>query len=234
MKKLLLITVIELCFIIPGVSQNYDLKRNINSCLGELDNFWRMKFSQKNMYWKAPKRYFYDKSNTINTDCGLIEGEPNVSYCSADNNIYGSMDLLNELSNQFNNGLVWFILSHEYGHAVQAQLNLDIKLSFDKELQADCIAGVFFNDMSKQRRVEKQDITDIHNFFKEYADDKRDIFTLITAKGSHGNSEQRYSAFESGYFTGSVNACLKEYNIANQTTDLVNGLIELFKPVDKN
>ncbi|GAA3414380.1 hypothetical protein [Streptosporangium vulgare] len=48
---------------------------------------------------------------------------------------------MNGLYEEMGDGSVYVIIPHEFGHAVQAQLNTTFRLNVEQELQADCYAG---------------------------------------------------------------------------------------------
>jgi len=201
MKTLILFLVLAT----PSIAQltMKDYERNVNM-------FWSEKFSQKELNFEIPEVYYYSQSKPINTACGLLS-ELNAHYCSADNNVYISTDLMKMFSQKgMNISFFYGLISHEYGHAVQNQLGIKNDYSIESELQADCLAGIYFKQSHQEGRVNINDALTLHYFYKDVADKyltKNDIYK----KGTHGTFENRINAFKRGFEKGSVNACIQDY-----------------------
>ncbi len=76
--------------------------------------------------------------------CGLLSTE-NAWYCSADNHIYYDDNFLRTLYRATGVAAPTVLLAHEYGHHIQSIIGLPA-VSVRAELQADCLAGMFFGD----------------------------------------------------------------------------------------
>lgn len=104
---------------------------------------------------------------------------------------------------------VAFILAHEFGHHVAdelaSQLSLTEPVGKDMELLADCLAGNWA-------------YTAYYNDLLEAGDWEEGIALLeilgdvdIRTESSHGTAEERIAAFQTGYDTGDVLACVNTY-----------------------
>lgn len=227
MRKLSLITTFLICSL-SAYSQSFDYKKECQVAINMLDDFWINKFRVKDLSLTIPQRAFYSKEYPIQTKCGTV-GEPNAFYCRLDNSISLSNDLFSMLALKYNNnGLFYFILSHEYGHLVQTQLNMDLPLSVFSELHADCLSGVFFNDLAKKGIVEQTDIVAIYSFLTDFST-KNAGWDNILNEDAHGDGQTRYKAFTVGYNVGSVNTCKAEYNNDPSTDRVVKQLAEIYK-----
>lgn len=227
MKKLLTTASIVLMFATSAFTQTLDFFKEVNQSYSLLGSFWGTQFKRGNLKFNNPSKIIYSTENPVNSACGIIQ-EKNAALCTGDNTIYISKDLFQELAQKYNNGVFYFIIAHEYGHSIQEQLQIERVLTFDREQQADCLAGVFFNALSHYNLVENKDITNINNFFKDTSK-KDNFFSNITSDESHGNSEQRFAAFNYGYKIGNTDQCFKNFNIGNQGKEIANDLIKLFK-----
>jgi predicted metalloprotease len=100
---------------------------------------------------------------------------------------------------------VYFIIAHEWGHAVQERLDVRLRdVAF--ELQADCIAGAELNGAAQDGsiRFEEGDADELGQAIKSTADD----FPWNKAT-DHGDVNQRISYFNKGW-QGGITACLPQ------------------------
>jgi predicted metalloprotease len=111
------------------------------------------------------------------------------------------------------------VLAHEVGHAVAMQLGHASRLAYDNESTADCLAGAFARQASRDGSLEKGDVEEA--FFgmaaagdpePELTGDRRiDRRILVRAAVmGHGTREQRTANFRAG-LDGGAGACLAEF-----------------------
>lgn len=74
--------------------------------------------------------------------CGPLSTE-NAWYCSADHRIYYDDNLLRAMYRSTGIAGPTVLMAHEYGHHIQSIVGLP-QFSVQAELQADCLAGMFF------------------------------------------------------------------------------------------
>jgi uncharacterized protein len=78
-----------------------------------------------------------------NPTCGGIyaDGSGNAYYCPAEDYLAWDWELLAEnfLDEAIGDSFVYFVIAHEWGHAIQERLDLSLQ-SVASELQADCFA----------------------------------------------------------------------------------------------
>lgn len=154
------------------------MDRLINLATQDLNAFWNVEFGQSGWTYTAPytlQGYDY----AIETPCGeaLLW---NAFYCGTDHNIYYHVSLLAQIftSDDFGDFGMVTVLAHEWAHAIQAQMPLQMVPAFvkrDRELQADCLAGAYAQYLSDGRsqvlRLEEGDLEEGATFLYSIGDD---------------------------------------------------------------
>jgi predicted metalloprotease len=155
-----------------------------------LNSFWGGIFQRMGLLFIPP--IIVPHSSVQATSCG----SSNLAhYCASDNTIHLNMGVLTRLAYKVGDSAAFFVIAHEYGHSVQAQLGLlQTKVPpFALELQADCLAGVFFAASKKVGVLEKGDL------------EEGTMTAMMTgdynySQGNHhGTPQQRKSAFLNGF-----------------------------------
>lgn len=141
--------------------------------------------------------------------CGDEQGEyqPNAFYCPVGDFIaWDAEELIPRLNADFGPLLVAVVMAHEYGHAIQARLNVQAQPTIVLEQQADCYAGGWVGDVKAGRSTA----------FQQIQPDQLDstvagILQLRDQPGSsalapqaHGNAFDRVGAFQDGFERGAV------------------------------
>jgi len=154
------------------------------------------------------------------TACGPIAPIPNAMYCAGDRTIYLVPQFLQEQEQQFGDFAPIAILSHEWGHHIQALLGIigtgpPTKTS---ELQADCLMGAFTRYADDQALLDYGDFMEELNAAQEAGDD---TFLPEDAPGAHGLPEERIKALTKGYGGGPASGCGLPLNAAPQSPTTV-------------
>ncbi|MEA5425449.1 neutral zinc metallopeptidase [Arcicella lustrica] len=201
-------------------------KQEIDDSIKEIENYWKMKFSQKELTFIPPSVYYYNKENPITTACGTS----NAFYCGGSLSIAISKDLLEVVQNKYDFKVIRYIIAHEYGHSVQHQLQKSSILSIDKELQADCLSGTFLFNIEKNKVTAEPtiNINTLWNLLSDFSEGNQGL-KILTDPQAHGDAQSRMRAFKTGYEIGSVNRCLKDYNIQQQSLNLIESIFDIFK-----
>jgi hypothetical protein len=158
------------------------------------------------------------------TACGPIAPVPNAMYCAGDRTIYLVPQFLQDQEQQFGDFAPIAILSHEWGHHIQALLGIIGTGPPNKtsELQADCLMGAFTRYADDQALLDYGDFMEELNAAEEAGDD---TFLPEDAPGAHGLPEERIKALTKGYGGGPATGCdlpLSGGQVVNQsvsTTD---------------
>ena len=168
------------------------------------EEFWKQQFQQFGETYR-PIRDFIPYSGDAGPSCG---GEPSVPnnafYCPDGHFIAYDQGWMEGLWNEMGDGSVYVIIPHEFGHAIQAQLQTSFSLNVQLELQADCYAGGTLSALVGAGAL----TTD--------PGDENELFVSLAAAGdptddwlnpaAHGTAEQRQSSFAKGY-QGGVSTC---------------------------
>ncbi|MEV0380130.1 neutral zinc metallopeptidase [Nonomuraea sp. NPDC050643] len=168
------------------------------------EEFWKQQFQQLGRDYQ-PVRDFIPYSGESGPSCG---GEPSVPnnafYCPAGHFIAYDQSWMRMLWEKMGDGSVYVIIPHEFGHAVQAQLQTSFALNVQLELQADCYAGATLSALVSAQALTPEE------------GDENELFISLAAAGdptddwlnpsAHGTAEQRQASFVKGY-RGGVGAC---------------------------
>ncbi len=164
-----------------------------------LNQVWIEQFRRLGQSWIPPQAFWYE--TPIQTPCGIM-GRGNAQYCPRNHAIYLHHSFLRQVSHRAGEFAAVTVLAHEYGHAVQALLNLEWMNQYpvQEELQADCFAGVYARAAGAQGFLEAHDLQAARRQSYLSGDP-------VFHWGSHGTPLQRLGAFQLGFNRG-VEACL--------------------------
>jgi len=174
-----------------------------------LNEFWTQELqAQYRLDFDTPDRYEYYRGDG-NPFCGGQDfpGAQNAYYCFVDTDEYVAFDLnwfTSYLDDHPGGATTFLILAHEWGHAVQdtwveQQPNTDVwNPPYRKELNADCLAGVWMADALRRGTVieESGDADAIFGWLWEHGSGP------WFNPGDHGTQEQRQQAFSDGVAQG--------------------------------
>jgi predicted metalloprotease len=172
-----------------------------------LDDFWTRELGAGGLDFDAPDRFEFYTGDT-NSPCGpdQVPGAQNAYYCPVNGDEYIAFDvdwLASYLDEHPGDATTFLVLAHEWGHAVQdsweeQEPGADSWTGPARELNADCLAGVFWDNGVREGTV------------IEEMGDADAVFTWLAEGGSgtwmdpgdHGTAEQRQIAFSDGYANG--------------------------------
>lgn len=177
----------------------------INVAANDLNAYWAGVFEANNLTYYQPSIATFS-SRRARSDCGTLEASYGPLYCPYDHTIYLPEAFLQMEYDQVGDYAVVVIVSHEWGHAVQAQLDILGRdyYTIQTELQADCLAGAYSEyatTRSENVIVEKGDVEEGAQSLFLAGDDR-----LWFEPGAHGSGEQRAVAFTDGLANG-VTVC---------------------------
>lgn len=178
-----------------------------------LDEYWTTEATRLGVSFEAPGFVVFE--NAIQTGgCGVGQPEAGPFYCPGDSKVYIDLGFYEKLEQQLDfdgDFALAYVLAHEYGHHIE---NLQGMLgggrsnaeSVKVELQADCYAGAWGGWIDEEGRITAEDFDEAIRAANAVGDDaiqgsgaNQDTFT-------HGSSEQRETAFRTG-FDGGPAAC---------------------------
>lgn len=142
-----------------------------------------------------------DPNETVTCN-GSVPEAGNAFYCGLDDSLVWDAGLMLDAYSE-GDAIVWFIVAHEWGHAIQARLDPSILWAAD-ELEADCFsaAALFGAAQDGLMEFEDGDAAEIANGITALSDG-----TPWTTVEDHGDPFDRIDAFNDGR-QGGVNACL--------------------------
>ncbi len=124
----------------------------------------------------------------------------NAFYCPDGHFIAYDATWLQSLYDQLGDGAVYIVIPHEFGHAVQNQLQSTHEFTVQSELQADCYAGGTLKGLIDGGRLQAQEGDDAELMANlEAAGDPTDAWW---EPGAHGTGPQRQLNFARGLDRG--------------------------------
>jgi hypothetical protein len=173
----------------------------INVAAYDLNAYWAEVFETNELTYQQPGVAMYG-SRQARSACGTLDANYGPLYCPFDHTIYLPEVFMQLQYDHVGDYAVVVIVSHEWGHAIQAQLNIlgGDYYTIQTELQADCLAGAYSEyatTRSENVIVEKGDVEEgAHTLF--LAGDDLPWFE----PGAHGSGDQRADAFNNGLGNG--------------------------------
>lgn len=192
------------------------------------EDAWGKIFQQNG--WGAypePKLVLY--SGSTRSACGLGQAAMGPFYCPADQKVYLDLSFFREMGQRlgahgdFAQG---YVIAHEIGHHVQNRLGVLAQvdkirsqgnqrqanaISVLSELQADCLAGIWANELQRQGDIiEPGDIQEALNAAAAVGDDrlqKQQQGYVVPDAFTHGTSQQRMTWFQRGLQSGNISQC---------------------------
>ena len=197
--------------------QEEELVQFVSFVLDDLQTTWAQLLPG---YHKARLVLFRDATHSA---CGTGQSEMGPFYCPGDEKVYIDLSFYGELRSRFGapgDFAQAYVLAHEVGHHIQRLTGVDERVrgagggneaSVRMELQADCFAGVWAKHTDQARHIlEQGDIESALRAAASVGDDtiqKRTQGYVVPDSFTHGSAQQRVRWFQTGFATGSVQAC---------------------------
>lgn len=180
------------------------IDEEVADAIDVVDYFWSTHFDD---FYVGGDRYTppADFIPYVASDLPTCGGEPveadNAFYCYPDNTILWDQNLMDAAYAQ-GDSVVYLIIAHEWGHAIQSQIS-DDSLWTAEELQADCFAAAALYGAADDEYFawEPGDTAEITNALTDLADE-----TNWTDIEDHGDPLDRIDAFNDGRTMG-VEGC---------------------------
>ena len=199
--------------------QRARVEAHLRQTLRDLELFWANAYESMGVpFAPTPRAVFTRPGGTADHACfgGPTPDPYGAFFCPADRTIYISLEMERRIvfgdrtTTLLPDGAIgWFptewVIAHEYAHGVQADLGLPLgAISKPSELQADCLAGVFFAWREE--------------FFTGSfgVDEISQALTVMYAVGDyefdhpdhHGTPIERQAAFIAGWREGQPSECI--------------------------
>jgi uncharacterized protein len=206
-------------------AQPKNMEQFLTAVTKDVDAYWTKAFKDSGLPEPKVSYKWIPAGQTAASACGDEDGtlgDSAAAYCPGDDTIYisekfatdiynGTLDKVLPGSSQgygrtVGDFSVAYIVAHEYGHEVQAELGL-----FDEygqqvptmafELQADCYAGTWAKSAYQENRLQDGDV-------QEALDAALAVGDFDTADpGHHGTPEEREQAWNGGFESGDPSSC---------------------------
>ncbi len=171
-----------------------EFERDLEGAVGSAESYWR---SRVQGFDPVDDIVPYLRGGEVS--CGR-EAIPdnNAVYCPAGDFIAYDADWAVAAFQQLGDAFLYYLLGHEYAHAVQAQVGTQHEFAIQVELQADCMAGAYIGDSvrAKVLTLEDGDLDELRTGLIAVGDDQGQPWF---APDAHGTPEQRTQAFFNGY-----------------------------------
>jgi predicted metalloprotease len=176
---------------------------DVRSAVATVDAYWRRGFEAADRRYRPVSRvYSYDPSDG-SSHCGPYRDVPrNARYCTVQNDIAFDGAWMTREYERIGDAFVYYVIGHEYAHAIQEQLGVTHQFNIQQELQADCLSGASLGGAVRagELRLEPGDIDELRKGLREVGDPQNVPWFDPNA---HGSPAQRDTWFARGFDGGS-------------------------------
>ncbi len=199
--------------------------RFVSFVLDDVQVVWDDVFERSGIDYQDAQLVLY--RDAVESGCGVAPSAAGPFYCPTDGKVYLDLSFYDTLKQRYGapgDFAEAYVLAHEIGHHVQAQIGTMTEmrraqqaqpaaaneLSVALELQADCYAGVWAASADSRGLMERGDLEEGQGAASSVGDDRlagragripnQETFT-------HGTSAQRVQWFRTGFETGDPSAC---------------------------
>ncbi|GBF05889.1 hypothetical protein DAERI_060149 [Deinococcus aerius] len=199
----------------------------VDRILASTDQVWSGIFAKAGRTYTKPTLVLY--SGATPTACGQGSAAAGPFYCPLDNKVYLDTSFFAQMDRRLGGGgdfAYSYVIAHEVGHHVQNELGIADQVtraqqgarseaeanrySVALELQADCFAGVWGNQVSSLANLTEADVREAINTATAIGDDtlqRQGQGYVVPDSFTHGTSQQRVNWFMTGFKSGDPNKC---------------------------
>lgn len=195
----------------------------MTSVLEEVDGFWVNEFRRAGQSYESARYVLVPPGGSAPSNCGPMDASVGAAFCVGpgsvheEDRIYAEVGWMeSEIYNEFGDNAefaVASVLAHELAHHVQHQAGLiragsphyccDL-VSYNVELHADCLSGIWARSLSGQQRLEPGDFEEAIRAARQAADL---VILDPRREGVHGTPAEREAFYRQGYNQGTADAC---------------------------
>ena len=189
-----------------GTMTAEEFQHDAEGAVSGAEKYWSARFSSSGQRFSPVRRVIvYQRAGEVACGGDALP-ENNAVYCPAGDFIAYDVDWAVRAFRRIGDAFVFYLLGHEYAHAVQVRLGIEHQYTIEQELQADCMAGAYIGDSVRQGALtlDEGDLEEFQNGLLAVGDDPDQPWF---APGAHGTAEQRTKAFFEGY-QRSLDVCL--------------------------
>ena len=190
---------------VDGTTTPEEFQEDLTGAMSVAEEYWQARFKESGEQFVPISQLVpYQRRGQVACGSEAIP-ENNAAYCPAGDFIAYDVSWALEAFRQIGDAFVYYLLGHEYAHAIQARLGITHRYAVEHELQADCMAGAYIGDTVRVNalRLDSGDLEELRQGLLAVADDPGQPWF---APGAHGTGKQRTTAFFQGY-DGSLRAC---------------------------
>ncbi|MFG2102886.1 neutral zinc metallopeptidase [Micromonospora echinaurantiaca] len=181
-----------------GTTSVAEFQQDVRDAQSIAERYWAQQFQASGQQFRPVRRVIpYQRGGEVT--CGGQEiPRNNAVYCSAGDFIAYDVRWSVGAFRQVGDAFVFYLLGHEYAHAIQVRLGIRYSFTIQQELQADCMAGAYLGDSvrAKVLTLDEGDLDEFRDGLLAVGDDPDQPWF---AEGSHGTAEQRTESFFRGY-----------------------------------
>ncbi|POR48116.1 KPN_02809 family neutral zinc metallopeptidase [Bosea psychrotolerans] len=204
-----------------------EMGRFVSAVLAQNEDVWTKVLPQQaNTRYQVPRLVLY--SGVDRSGCGTAQAAMGPFYCPPDKKVYLDLSFFQEMQRKLGGGgdfAYAYVIGHEVGHHVQNLIGILPKanqlrersserdanaISVRIELQADCFAGVWANNIQAMGRIDQSDVDEAMKTAAAIGDDKLQKASqgvVVPDSFTHGSSAQRTRWFTTGLRSGSMQSC---------------------------
>jgi len=205
-----------------------ELEQIVCGGANDVQAYWATELPQSlGQQYRGARTVFF--TGQVGTGCGQATSQTGPFYCPADERVYVDLAFMQQLEKELvgkpTDLAEQYIVAHEFGHHVQNVLGTSDKVSRHEqsdqrnahlyseglELQADCYAGVWINNVAQRGLLDSNDeVGEAFDAANGVGDD------YIQSRGgggvdpdsfTHGTSAQRKKWLDVGISTGDPRQC---------------------------
>lgn len=185
---------------LEGTDTVAEFRQDIRGATSIAEQYWKAQLGAAGIGFR-PVQQILPYSRDGEVDCA---GQPltrnNAAYCPAGDFIAYDENWAFGQFRDIGDAFLFYLLGHEYAHAVQVRLGIQAAFTIQQELQADCMAGAYIGDSARGEKpaltLAEGDIDELREGLRSVADAPGQPWF---AEGSHGTALQRTTAFANGY-----------------------------------
>jgi hypothetical protein len=181
---------------IPGAgAPTRTLESFVGGVSGQIDAFWSEVFQAAGVQYASPRMQWVPRGAVI-PSCGPPASSP--FYCSSTRTVVLPAIFFERLWQNDADAAVAVVIAHEWGHHIQRSLGMfsGDYFSIQTELQADCLAGVFFQYAGERGWLDPGDIDEALAISWRGGDS---VLVAWFEESAHGTPRQRVEAFSRGF-----------------------------------
>ena len=211
---------------IASLSAEDNMGQYVNAVTVDVQTFWEGEFAARGSDYPETLTVLF--TDGTQSGCGAASSATGPFYCPADQQVYLDTAFFDDLRSRFGapgDFAQAYVIAHEYGHHVQNVLGTMAQVqgsgnsneqSIRLELQADCYAGMWANevwsspDQSEVESITEADVREAINAAEAVGDDRiqeQATGTVNPETWTHGSADQRAKWFNTGFRQGSLEAC---------------------------